>query len=298
MTWMSNMHWTHDEVEPTVAGKEVHMLDLRGKTAVVTGASRGIGRGIARQLAEAGAARVAITYFQNEKAAADTTEGLKTLGTEAIAVRYDQSRPEDTARLFRTVRERFGTLDVFVSNARADYERFFDSPEGIGLDRFEYAFASQSRAFHLEVGHAAQVLGTGGRIVAVTYAPGSRTGSWQPWVAMGSAKAAVESLVRYWAVALAARGITVNAVSPGLTEGTAINSLPAEVVDELRAWGRSGWIPMRRLTTPEDVGHAVVLLSTSHASYITGQVVHVDGGASLMDPSFPLAIQWPGVAGS
>jgi enoyl-[acyl-carrier protein] reductase III len=102
--------------------------------------------------------------------------------------------------------------------------------------------------------------------------------------------------VRYWAVALAARGITVNAVSPGLTEGTAINALPPDVVEALRAWGRSGWVPMRRLTTPEDVGQAVVLLCTSHAAFVTGQILHVDGGASLMDPSFPLAIQWPGVA--
>ena len=273
------------------------MLDLRGKTAVVTGASRGIGRGIARQLVDAGATRVAITYFRDEGAAVETVAALAAAGAEATPIRYDQSRPDDIARLFRTVRERFGTLDVFVSNARADYDRFFESPEAIALDRFEYAFASQSRAFHLEVRHAADLLGGGGRIVAVTYAPGARTGSWQPWVAMGSAKAAVESLVRYWAVALAARGITVNAVSPGLTEGTAINSLPADVVEQLRAWGRSGWTPMRRLATPDDVGRAVVLLASGHAGFVTGQVLHVDGGASLMDPSFPLTIQWPGVAG-
>jgi NAD(P)-dependent dehydrogenase (short-subunit alcohol dehydrogenase family) len=273
------------------------MLDLRGTTALVTGASRGIGRGIAAELAAAGTSRIAITYLRRERDAIDAAASLAASGAEVVPLRYDQARPEDTERLFRTVTERFGGLDLFVSNARADYDTFFESPEAIDLARFEYAFASQSRAFHLEVRHAAERLGRGGRIVAVTYAPGARTGSWQPWVAMGSAKAAVESLVRYWAVALAGRGITVNAVSPGLTDGTAINALPPAVVEQLRDWGRSGWIPMRRLATPEDVGRAVVLLCTAHASFVTGQTLYVDGGASLMDPSFPLAILWPGVAG-
>src|SRR5262245_35449620 len=156
------------------------------------------------------------------------------------------------------------------------------------------AIDSQATAFLGGAQESTRLMDAGGRIVAITYSPSTRTGSWQPWVGMGAAKAAVESLVRYWAVALAARGITVNAVSPGLTDGTAINSLPPDVVDALRAWGRSGWIPMRRLATPDDVGRAVVLLSTSHASFVTGQTLHVDGGASLMDPSSPLAIQWPG----
>ncbi|HZR81602.1 MAG TPA: SDR family oxidoreductase [Candidatus Binatia bacterium] len=273
------------------------MLDLKGKTALVTGASRGIGRGIAIALAEAGAARVALTYFQNQAAAAEATEAARAAGADAIAVRYDQSSPQDTAEIFRAVRDRFGGLDVFVANARPDFDHFFAEPETIAPELFEHAFAAQARAFHTEARHAARVLGPGGRIIAVTYGPGSRTGSWQPWVAMGSAKAAMESLVRYWAVALAGRGITVNAVSPGLTEGnTAIDSLPADVVAELRAWARSGWVPMRRLTTPQDVGRAVALLSTGHADFVTGQILYVDGGASLMDPSFPLAIQWPGAA--
>src|SRR5258707_12131210 len=99
----------------------------------------------------------------------------------------------------------------------------------------------------------------GGRIIAITHSPGARSGSWQPWVGMGSAKAAMESLVRYFAVALARRGITVNSVSPGVifgapnnVDGGALVSLPAGVQRAIKAWHRSGWGPPRRTETPQD----------------------------------------------
>jgi NAD(P)-dependent dehydrogenase (short-subunit alcohol dehydrogenase family) len=108
---------------------------------------------------------------------------------------------------------------------------------------------------------------------------------------MGSAKAALESLVRYFAVALAKRGITVNAISPGLTDDSVLNSLPQQVQDVARSWHESGWTPMGRLGTPADIGNAVTLLCSEEAGWITGQVIAVDGGASLMDTVFPLEIQ-------
>jgi NAD(P)-dependent dehydrogenase (short-subunit alcohol dehydrogenase family) len=108
---------------------------------------------------------------------------------------------------------------------------------------------------------------------------------------MGSAKAAMESLVRYYAVALAQRGITVNAVSPGATDDSVLNRLPAEVFTMIKDWHEAGWTPMRRLGTPEDIGNAVSLFCTQEASFITGQILHADGGASIMDPVYPLAIQ-------
>ena len=112
---------------------------------------------------------------------------------------------------------------------------------------------------------------------------------------MGAAKAAVESLVRYYAVLLAARGITVNAISPGITEDSVINGLPPQARADLQRWSESGWIPMRRLATHDDIGNAVALLSAREADFITGQTIYVDGGTSLMDPSFPLPLQWPAV---
>src|ERR671930_1385267 len=103
---------------------------------------------------------------------------------------------------------------------------------------------SQAKAFLVGVREAAGLMKQGGRIVAITYAPGGQRGTWQPWVAMGSAKAALESLVRYFAVTLAPRGITVNSLSPGLTDDSVFNGLPKEVQEIGRRWHASGWTPM------------------------------------------------------
>jgi enoyl-[acyl-carrier protein] reductase III len=109
------------------------------------------------------------------------------------------------------------------------------------------ALDSQVKAFLIAPRQASDLMSDGGRIIAITYAQGRRTGGLLPWVAMGSAKAAMESLVRYFAVALAPRGITVNAVSPGWTEDSVLNSLPDPVQDLIRNWHRRGWTPMGRL---------------------------------------------------
>jgi len=108
---------------------------------------------------------------------------------------------------------------------------------------------------------------------------------------MGAAKAAMEVLTRYFAVALAERGITVNSISPGWVEDSVLNSLPAAVQEGIRDWQQTGWTPMRRLGTPADVGNTVSLLCSEDASWITGQLIEVDGGASLMLPHLPLDIQ-------
>jgi len=109
---------------------------------------------------------------------------------------------------------------------------------------------------------------------------------------MGSAKAALESLVRYFAVTLAKRGITVNAISPGWTEDSVLNSLPQTVQDLIRNWHKRGWTPMGRLGTPEDIGNVAALLCSEQAGWITGQVIYADGGASLMNPEVPPEVQF------
>jgi NAD(P)-dependent dehydrogenase (short-subunit alcohol dehydrogenase family) len=272
-------------------------MSLEGKHALITGSSRGIGRGIALMLAKKGV-RVAINYFQNEAAANDTLAKVKERGSDGFLIQADVSRPDEIIRMFEKVREEFGRLDIFVSNARTDLPTFYQKPLEITPEQWDMAMNSQAKAFLLGAREAASLMTDEGRVIAITYSPGGRTGSWQPWVAMGSAKAALDSLVRYFAVALAPRRITVNGISPGgvfgppnVVEGGVLRALPEDVQEATRAWHEGGWTPMRRLGTPEDIGNAVTLLCMEEASFITGQIIHVDGGASIMDTVFPLEIQ-------
>jgi NAD(P)-dependent dehydrogenase (short-subunit alcohol dehydrogenase family) len=272
-------------------------MSLSGKHALITGSSRGIGRGIALKLAERGV-KVAINYYQNEAAANDTLSQVRKRGSDGFIIQADVSRPDDISSMFKRVHDEFGKLDIFVSNARTDLPTFYQKPLEITPEQWDMAMDSQAKAFLLGAREAALLMGNDGSIIAITYSPGGRTGSWQPWVAMGSAKAALDSLVRYFAVALGQRGITVNGISPGgvlgppnVVEGGVLRALPEEIQDATRAWHESGWTPMRRLGTPEDIGNAVTLLCMEEASFITGQIIHVDGGASIMDTIFPLEIQ-------
>ncbi|HMD47776.1 MAG TPA: SDR family oxidoreductase [Bryobacteraceae bacterium] len=260
------------------------------KYALITGGSRGIGRGIALKLAENGV-HIAVHYYQNLAAANDTLSEVRKRGSDGFVLPGDVRHPEQILRIFQSVREHFGKLDIFVSNARPEVPEFFQPPMDISLEQWDAAFDSQAKAFLIGAREASALMHEHGRIVALTYAQGSRTGGLQNWVGMGSAKAALESLVRYFAVALAPRGITVNAISPGWTEDSVLNTLPTEAQDLIRNWHTRGWTPMRRLGTPEDVGNAVALFCSEQAGWITGQVIYVDGGASLMSPEVPTEIQ-------
>lgn len=265
-------------------------MSLDGRCALITGGSRGIGRGIALKLAEDGV-KVAIHYYQNEAAAKDTLKKVRDRGADGLTLQADVTRPEQITRLFQKVKSEFGKLDIFVSNARPEVPTFFEAPMKISLEQWDTAFNSQAKAFLVGVREATALMGNGGRIFAITYAEGSRTGGLLPWVGMGSAKAALESLVRYFAVALAKRGITVNAISPGWTEDSVLNTLPPQAQDLIRNWHKRGWTPMGRLGTPEDVGKIVALFCTEDAGWITSQVIYADGGASLMNPEVPSEIQ-------
>ena len=265
-------------------------MALDGKHALITGSSRGIGRGIALALADH-RVKVAIHYYQNEAAAKETLAQVRKRGSDGVLVQADVTRPEPISDMFRKLKTEFGKLDIFVSNARPEVPAFFEPPLNITLKQWDTAFDSQAKAFLVGVREALPLMGDGGRIFAITYAEGSRTGGLQPWVGMGSAKAALESLVRYFAVAVAKRGITVNAISPGWTEDSVLNTLPEQAQQLIRNWHVRGWTPMGRLGTPEDVGNVVALFCSEKAGWITGQVIYADGGASLMNPEVPPEIQ-------
>jgi len=257
----------------------------KGKHALITGGSRGIGRGIALKLAENGV-KVAVAYYKNESAANDTLAKVKERGSSGFIVQGDVNKPDEIRKMFDRVKKEFGTLDYFVSNARPEISAFYKPPMEISVAEWETATGSQATAFLVGVQSAVPIMGKGGRIIAITYSPG------------GSAKAALESLVRYFAVALARRGITVNAISPGVVfgapntvDGGVLVSLPQEVQDAVKAWCESGWSPMRRPGTPQDIANATLIMCSEESSWITGQIIHADGGASIMDTLFPLPIQ-------
>jgi enoyl-[acyl-carrier protein] reductase III len=267
-------------------------MTITARHALVTGSSRGIGRGIALKLADHGV-HVAISYLRDESSAKATLEQVRARGSDGFIVQADVSQPAQVERLFARVRDEFGSLDIFVANARTDVGTFYEPTMSISLDQWDTAMDSQAKAFLVGVRSAASIMPDEGRIIAITYAPGGRFGSWQSWAGMGAAKAALEVLCRYFAVALAPRGITVNAISPGWIEDSVLNALPAPVQQMIRDHHQKGWTPMRRLGTPADIGNSIALLCSKEAGFITGQTIAVDGGASLMDAALPLAIQQP-----
>jgi len=234
---------------------------------------------------------VTVHYYQNEAAAADTLAQVKACGSNSIHVRAELTCPEQVRGVFQTIEDQFGALDIFVSNARPELSTFYRQPLEISEAQWDAAMDSQAKAFLLGVQAAAKLMRIGGRIVAVTYAPSVRTGSWQPWIAMGAGEAALEALVRCFAAALARQGITVNAVSPGLTEHSVLNGLPLEIQQAAQEWHESGWTPMGRVGKPADAGDVFALMCSRQAAWITGQRIYADGGASLMDIIFPLEIQ-------
>jgi len=176
-------------------------MPLQGKHALVTGSSRGIGRGIALKLAERGV-DVAVHYHTQTEAAKETLAQVQARGAKGCLIQADVTRPEDINRMFDQIKREFGRLDIFVSNARPELAAFYQPPMAIGLDQWKAAIDSQAQAFLLGSQLAAPLMPDGGRIIAISYSPSGRTGSWQPWVAMGASKAAMDSLARYFAVAL------------------------------------------------------------------------------------------------
>lgn len=263
---------------------------LRGKFALVTGASRGIGRGIALRLAERGAA-VAVNFLQNEAAAADTVARIESEGAQAFFVQANVARRDELRAMVHNVHERFGALDIFVNNALGDLLGFMAPPLQVTLEQWNTAFDCQQKAFLLGVQTVVPLLRDHGRIVAISYWPGSHLGGFLPYFAMGTNKAAIEAMCRYFAVALGPRGITVNAICPGITDDSIVNRLPPEAQQAMLSWLRDGWNPMRRLGTPADIGGAVAALCSDDAGWITGQTIAADGGASLMSPEVPLFFQ-------
>lgn len=244
-----------------------------GKKALVTGGSRGIGRAIALRLAREGA-DCAVNFVKNEEAARRTAGEISSLGRKALRVRGDVSDPKGIKEIFSYIKEEFGGLDLFVSNAVSGVVGPADRIGRFGWDR---ALDTNARAFMLCVQQALKLFPeVGGKIVAV-----SSIGSFTclpGYAAVGASKAALEALVRYFARELAPRGINVNAVSGGPVDTSALDYFP-DRENLLKTWRER--TPTHRIARPEEIASVAAFLLSDEAAWIQGQTVVVDGGLTL-----------------
>jgi enoyl-[acyl-carrier protein] reductase III len=149
-----------------------------------------------------------VHYLKQKEDAEQTVRLVEQRGAQAVLIQADVTKPENISRMFAEARSAIGPLGVFVANARPDVQHFYRSVVDLTMEHWRSAIDSQATALLLAAREAASIMvEQGGRIVAVTYAPGGRTGSWRSWAAMGPAKAAMESLLRYLAWEFAGRGI-------------------------------------------------------------------------------------------
>jgi 3-oxoacyl-[acyl-carrier protein] reductase len=245
---------------------------IAGRAVVVTGATRGIGKGIARVFAGAGA-RVLIVGRDAEAAEATAAE-LSATGAEVSHLLADVSRREDCQRIAAAAAERFGGIDVLCANAGI----FPAAPLAEMTDEdIEEVLGTNLRGTILSVQACLPALAASGRgrVILTSSITGPITG-FPGWAHYGASKAGQLGFLRTAAIELAASGITINAVLPGniVTEG--LDELGEEYQAQMAAS-----IPLRRLGTVEEIGHAALFLATDEAGYITGQTIVVDGGQVL-----------------
>jgi enoyl-[acyl-carrier protein] reductase III len=254
---------------------------LAGRVALVTGGSRGTGRAVALRLAADGA-DCAITYRTQSVLAAEVVAGIEKLGRRALALPLTLGEPSQVSEVIARVADAFGRLDVLVANAAATAFRPLLEQKPHNVTK---TFAISVDSFVAAVQTAAPLMGQGGRIVVV-----SGIDSHQAMVGhsvLGAAKAAMESLVRSLALELGPRGITVNAVSPGLLD-TDSSRLYLERGLGLNWDDAAARIaaatPLGRLGTPDDVASLVAYLASDAASFLTGQTILLDGGLTIVSP--------------
>jgi len=246
---------------------------LETQVAVVTGASRGIGRAIALRLAAAGA-DVVVNYFLNREAAEKTAAEIRTHGVRAHLVQADMKDPGQIRKLFAEVEAHFGGLDILVSSAASGV---FRPVSDLTAKHWDWMMNTHPRAFLLCAQAAAPLMrGRRGRIVSVSSIGSQR--AIPSYAGMGASKGALEALTRYLAVEYAPLGIAVNCVSGGAVSTESWQQLPeVEAVIE----GIRQKTPAGRIVSPEDIAAAVVFLCSPEAEMIRGQVLVVDGGFSL-----------------
>ena len=247
-------------------------MDFAGKTAVVTGGSRGLGRAICLELAKGGA-NVVFCYAGNEAAASETVAACEALGAKALAVRCDVAKADEVKALMDAAVQAFGQIDILVNNAGITRdgllmmmkEADFDAVINANLKGTFLCMKAVSRLMMKQ---------RYGRIVNLSSVVGLRGNAGQ--VNYAASKAGVIGMTKSLAKELASRGVTVNAVAPGFIDTDMTAAMPQAAREATLAS-----IPMGRMGAPEDVARAVAFLASDQAAYVTGQVLAVDGGMAM-----------------
>ncbi|WP_147532065.1 3-oxoacyl-[acyl-carrier-protein] reductase [Bacillus marasmi] len=244
-------------------------MKLQGKAVLVTGASRGIGREIALELAREGA-NVAVNYSGSEAKALEVVAEIESLGCEAFAVQCDVANSESVAEMIKATIDRFGKLDILVNNAGITRDNLlmrmkdeeWDSVINTNLKGVFLCTKAVTRQMMKQ---------RSGRIINIASIVGVSGNAGQAnYVA---AKAGVIGLTKTAAKELASRGITVNAVAPGFISTDMTDKLTEEVKEAML-----GQIPLARFGEPGDIAKVVTFLASDDSRYMTGQTLHVDGG--------------------
>lgn len=242
---------------------------LTGKTAIVTGGSRGIGHAIAVAFAEAGA-NVAIIYAGNTAAAEETLKEVEAKGAQGVTIQCDVADEAAVTAMIKAVKEQFGAIDILVNNAgitrdnllmrmkTGDWQSVIDTNLTGAFHCIKGVTKIMMKQRHGSIINISSVVGETGNAGQANYA---------------AAKAGLLGLTKSVAKELASRSIRCNAVAPGYIKTDMTAELPESVIDEMVKT-----IPLGRVAQPEEVAKAVLFLASDNASYITGQVLNVDGG--------------------
>ena len=248
------------------------MKTLNNQTALVTGGSRGIGRAIALAMAEEGA-NVAILYAGNETAAAQTVQEAEAFGVKALSYRCDVSSEQAVKETVDEVLKDFGRVGILVNNAGIVRDGFLLSMKEEAFD--DVINTNLKGAFHLiRQLYSHMMRRKSGRIINISSIVGLNGNAAQANYA--AAKAGIIGLTKSTAKELAARGVTCNAIAPGFIHSDMTDAMPEKARDAI-----SSQIPMKRVGQPQDVAALAVFLAGPGASYITGEVIRVDGGLAM-----------------
>jgi enoyl-[acyl-carrier protein] reductase III len=249
-------------------------LKLRGKRALVTGSSRGIGRAIALSLADFGV-DVAINYLRNRSRAEETGRAISSRGVRALVLKGNVANPEHVERVFGAIGDAWGGLDIVVSNAASGVLR---PARELTLHHFDWAMHINAAAL-LPISQRFLELPSAGERVLVAVSSLGAVRAIPNYIAVGASKAALESMVRHLAAEFAPEGMRINAVSAGTVDTDALLHFPNREELLQAALERT---PAGRLIDPQDVANVVVFLCTEYASMIHGQILIVDGGYSIL----------------